>query len=85
MVPAWKKSENSNPLTFGWFPLPLNGIVSQQVLLSIYNLHAFLENCLFSRSGVNGIFNIKDHQDYSTAEIVRRINRANNFSTETST
>ena len=68
-------------LLSGWFPLPLNGIVSnQRSLLSIYNLHAFLENCLFGRSGVNGIFNIKDHQDYSTAEIVRRINRANNFS-----
>lgn len=68
-------------LLSGWFPLPLNGIVSnQRSLLSIHNLYAFVENSILSRSDVNGIFNIKDHHDYSTAEIVQRITRANNLS-----
>jgi nucleoside-diphosphate-sugar epimerase len=58
------------------YPLPLGAVQNQRSIVSIYNLIDLLEQVLHHPNASGQRFLVKDQEDVSTAELVRRIARA---------
>jgi nucleoside-diphosphate-sugar epimerase len=58
------------------FPLPLGAVENQRSIVSIYNLIDLLERVLHHPNASGQRFLVKDQEDVSTAELVRRIAQA---------
>jgi nucleoside-diphosphate-sugar epimerase len=65
-------------------PIPLNGITeNRRSMLSVSNLCSFIELIVNSGKFSNKVYNLKDANDYSTAEIIKNIIIANDLKDRT--
>ena len=58
-------------------PLPLKMVNNERSLLALDNLVSFIEQCINHPKAANELFVIADGEDVSTAELLRRVARAN--------
>jgi nucleoside-diphosphate-sugar epimerase len=58
------------------YPLPLGAIENRRSVVSVYNLSDMLESTLYHPNASGQRFLVKDEEDISTAELVRRLAKA---------